>query len=144
MRDVVGPDLTATQFADPASLLTHVLDPNRYVAPNHVQYIVSDRSGRVYTGLVASETAASLTLRRARGGGGHAPPQPGRRADQHPGKSLIPEDFASSADPDGGGRPRRPSCSKSRSGPAPRARGPPERLDVGTLPGLVESEGRAK
>ncbi len=29
----VGPDLTATQFADPASLLTHVLDPNRYVAP---------------------------------------------------------------------------------------------------------------
>ena len=34
----VGPDLTATQFAEPEALLSHILDPNRYVAPNHVQH----------------------------------------------------------------------------------------------------------
>src|SRR5207245_1667083 len=53
----VGPDLTATQFADPASLLTHILEPNRYVAPNDVQYVVSDKDGRIYSGLIVSETA---------------------------------------------------------------------------------------
>src|SRR6185437_12516195 len=30
----VGPDLTATQFDQPEALLTHFLEPNRYVAPN--------------------------------------------------------------------------------------------------------------
>jgi putative heme-binding domain-containing protein len=136
----VGPDLTATQFDDPASLLTHVLDPNRYVAPKDVQYIVSDKSGRIYTGLIASETAASLTLRRAEGAEDTILRS---QVDEltSTGKSLMPEDFASrltaleAAD-------LVAHLLQSRSGP--RAAGPPEQLDIGTLPGLIEPEGRAK
>jgi putative heme-binding domain-containing protein len=63
----VGPDLTATQFREPDALMTHILEPSRFVPPNYVQYLVSDRSGRVLSGLIASETPSSLTLRRAEG-----------------------------------------------------------------------------
>ncbi|HLH27911.1 MAG TPA: c-type cytochrome [Acidimicrobiales bacterium] len=134
----VGPDLTATQFADPTSLLTHILDPNRYVAPNYVQYIVSDKDGRVYTGLIASETAASLTLRRAEG------VQDTILRSQideltSTGKSLMPEDIASRLTP-AEAADLVAFLLDSRSG-APAA-GPAERLDIGTLPGMVEPEGR--
>ena len=61
----VGPDLTATQFREPDALLTHIVEPNRFIPPNYVQYLVSDRSGRVFSGLIASGTPSSLTLRRA-------------------------------------------------------------------------------
>jgi putative heme-binding domain-containing protein len=47
--------------------MTQILEPNRFVSPNYVQYFVSDRSGRVFSGLIASETPSSLTLRRAEG-----------------------------------------------------------------------------
>ncbi len=63
----VGPDLSATQFRESDALLTHIVEPNRFVPPNYVQYIVSDRSGRVYSGLIVSETPSSMTLRRAEG-----------------------------------------------------------------------------
>jgi putative heme-binding domain-containing protein len=49
---------------DPESLLTHILDPNLYVLPNYVQYVVTDKKGRTYTGLIASQTATSITLKR--------------------------------------------------------------------------------
>jgi putative heme-binding domain-containing protein len=135
----VGPDLTATQFADAASLLTHVLDPNRYVAPNYVQYIVSDRSGRVYTGLIASETAASLTLRRAEGA---EDTLLRGQVDEltSTGKSLMPEDFASRLAPTEAAD-LVAFLLKSRSDTP--AAVPPERLDIGTLPGLLEPGGRA-
>ena len=140
MPDAVGTDLTATQFADPASLLTHVLDPNRYVAPNYVQYIVSDRSGRVYTGLVASETAASLTLRRAEGADDTLLRSQVDKLTST-GKSLMPEDFAFRLTPTEAAD-LVAFLLKSRSD-LPTAV-PLERLDIGTLPGLVEPEGRAK
>lgn len=60
----VGPDLTSSSHRDPAALLTHILDPNQYVLPNYVQYLVVDKSGRNYTGVIAAETATSITLRR--------------------------------------------------------------------------------
>jgi putative heme-binding domain-containing protein len=46
-------------------VMTHVLDPNREVAPNFVQYIVTIDDGRVSTGIIANETATSITLKRA-------------------------------------------------------------------------------
>lgn len=131
----VGPDLTATQFAEPEALLTHILDPNRYVAPNYVQYVVSDKGGRVYTGLIASETASSLTLRRAEGAEDTILRS---QIDElaGTGKSLMPEDFAS--------RLSHQEAAdlvtfllKSRT-PKPQAEG----LDIGTLPGLVEPEAK--
>ena len=35
--------------------------------PNFVQYVVSDKNGRVYSGVIAGQTATSLTLRRQQG-----------------------------------------------------------------------------
>ncbi len=63
----VGPNLLAVRHRSPDELLTHILDPNREVAPNFVEYIVSQADGRVATGIIAAETATSITLRRAEG-----------------------------------------------------------------------------
>src|SRR5262249_9702526 len=49
----------------PEQLLTDILDPSREVDPRFLQYVVTLVDGRVITGLIASETAGSLTLRRA-------------------------------------------------------------------------------
>lgn len=62
----IGPDLTSSSRHDPAALLVHILDPNRFVPPNYVQYVIVDDSGRSYNGMVAAETATSITLRRAK------------------------------------------------------------------------------
>jgi putative membrane-bound dehydrogenase-like protein len=61
----VGPDLTTSSSRDAEELLTHILDPNKYVLPNYMQYQVADNNGRVTTGLIVSQTAASITLRGA-------------------------------------------------------------------------------
>jgi putative membrane-bound dehydrogenase-like protein len=60
----VGPELTSSPARDSSALLAHILDPNQYVLPNYVQYLVTDRDGRVYSGLIAAETATAITLRR--------------------------------------------------------------------------------
>jgi putative heme-binding domain-containing protein len=63
----VGPNLLAVRHRSAEELLTHILDPNREVAPNFVEYVVSRTDGRVATGIVATETATSITLVRAEG-----------------------------------------------------------------------------
>lgn len=63
----VGPDLASSPSRDPEALLTHVLDPNRYVLPNYVQYQVIDASGRIYIGIMAGQTATSITLQGQEG-----------------------------------------------------------------------------
>ena len=63
----LGPDLTGSPSRDPATLLVNVLDPNANIPPSSVQYFVIDQDGRTYSGVIAAETATSLTLRR--GGG---------------------------------------------------------------------------
>ena len=42
-----------------------MLDPNREVDPRYVSYVVTSKSGRVFSGIIAVETSSSLTLRRA-------------------------------------------------------------------------------
>jgi putative membrane-bound dehydrogenase-like protein len=62
----VGPDLlSALRTKTPETLLVDILDPSRDVDPRYIEYVVTLRDGRVATGLIAAETAASLTLRRA-------------------------------------------------------------------------------
>lgn len=61
----VGPSLLAVNRRTPAEILVHVLDPNREVAPQYQLYTLVLRDGRLATGIVASETATSITLRRA-------------------------------------------------------------------------------
>jgi putative heme-binding domain-containing protein len=63
----VGPDLTSPSSRDPEAILANILDPNRYVAPASVQYLVVDKLGRNFTGMLASETASSITLTRGNG-----------------------------------------------------------------------------
>jgi putative heme-binding domain-containing protein len=60
----VGPNLALTKHRTPEELLLHVLDPNREVQPAYIQYTIIDRSGGIHSGLIAAETASSITLRR--------------------------------------------------------------------------------
>jgi putative membrane-bound dehydrogenase-like protein len=63
----VGPNLALTKHRTPEELLLHIVDPNREVQPAFLQYTVVDTSGRVFTGLIAADTATSITLRRDKG-----------------------------------------------------------------------------
>jgi putative heme-binding domain-containing protein len=61
----VGPSLETVQHRSPQEILIHVLDPSREVSPQFLDYAVRLTDGRVVTGLIAGETDAGLTLRRA-------------------------------------------------------------------------------
>ncbi|MCI0457651.1 MAG: CehA/McbA family metallohydrolase [Gemmataceae bacterium] len=60
----IGPNLASSPARDPEALLTHILDPNQYVLPNYVQYVLVNKKGRVFTGMIAAQTATSVTLKR--------------------------------------------------------------------------------
>ena len=62
----VGPDLlSALRTKTREGLLIDIFDPSREVDPRYINYIVNTKSGRVFTGMIAAETASSITLRRA-------------------------------------------------------------------------------
>src|SRR5205085_848039 len=42
----VGPNLTSSSFRDPGALMVQIFDPNQYVLPKYVQYLLADRNGR--------------------------------------------------------------------------------------------------
>ena len=63
----LGPNLALIRNRTPQALIEAILDPNRDVAPNYVSYVLVDDSGRTTTGLILSETAASLTIGRDKG-----------------------------------------------------------------------------
>jgi putative heme-binding domain-containing protein len=63
----VGPDLATVSGRSPEDLLMHLLDPNREVQPNFMNYNVATTDGRVFSGIIVSETASALTLKRAEG-----------------------------------------------------------------------------
>jgi putative heme-binding domain-containing protein len=129
----VGPDLTATQFREADALMTHILEPNRFVPPNYVQYLASDRNGRVYAGLVASETASSLTLRRAEGAEDTILKSQIEELTST-GKSLMPEDLATKLN--------QQEMADLVAYLLSAHRGTPEsgRLDIGTEAGAIEPE----
>ena len=104
------------------------------MAPGDVQYIVSDQTGRIFTGLIASETASSLTLRRA-DGADDTILRSQIEALSSTGKSLMPEDFAAKL------THQEAADLLAFLLQARSARPGGERLDIGTLPGLAEPEG---
>jgi putative heme-binding domain-containing protein len=57
--------LATISHRSPSELLVAILDPNREVGPNFMQYTVVLDDGRIATGLIFSETPTSITLRRA-------------------------------------------------------------------------------
>jgi putative membrane-bound dehydrogenase-like protein len=63
----VGPDLATLNDKSRESLLSAILDPNRAVEAKYAAFTVATVDGRVLSGLVASESATSVTLRRQEG-----------------------------------------------------------------------------
>ncbi|MBK8094752.1 MAG: c-type cytochrome [Verrucomicrobiaceae bacterium] len=64
----VGPHLGTIKAWTADQLVTNILDPNREVSPNFALYLVETNDGRTLSGLITSETAGNLTLKRADGG----------------------------------------------------------------------------
>ena len=60
----IGPNLATLQNRGAETILLNVLDPNREVNPQYVNYILVTTEGRSITGLIAAETATSVTLKR--------------------------------------------------------------------------------
>jgi putative membrane-bound dehydrogenase-like protein len=61
----VGPDLlSALRNKSREQLLADVLDPSREVDPRYLNYLVTTKKGQTLSGLIAAETASSITLRR--------------------------------------------------------------------------------
>ncbi|MCA1685855.1 MAG: c-type cytochrome, partial [Planctomycetia bacterium] len=63
----VGPDLAALDDRSPDALLVAVFDPSRAFEAKFTEYTVHLADGRVRTGMIATETASALTLRRQQG-----------------------------------------------------------------------------
>ena len=60
-----GPNIAAMKNRGPEAILLNVLDPNREVNPQYLSYAALLTDGRTITGMIASETATSLTFKRA-------------------------------------------------------------------------------
>ena len=136
----IGPDLTGSPSRDAVALLNNILDPNAYVLPGYVQYAVSDRDGRSYTGIIASETASSLTLRRG-DGAQDTLLRSQVEAMTSTGQSLMPEGLEKTITKQDmadliaflRGAHRGDAGEEAEPGTAPK-------LDIGTLPGLIEPD----
>jgi putative membrane-bound dehydrogenase-like protein len=63
----VGPDLAALSAKSPRYLLEEILDPNKNVDTRYVEYLAVTRNGRSLTGILASESTTSITLRGQEG-----------------------------------------------------------------------------
>lgn len=63
----VGPNLAGVRRRTAEEILVNILDPNREVSPEFIEYAVAIDDGRVATGLVASETPSGVTLRGREG-----------------------------------------------------------------------------
>ncbi|MCE9594313.1 MAG: ThuA domain-containing protein [Planctomycetes bacterium] len=63
----VGPDLTGMGTHGAKELLPVVLDPNRTVEAAYVEYVAVTDDERIFTGVLARDTAESIVLRSATG-----------------------------------------------------------------------------
>lgn len=61
----VGPDLASTQNKSIDDLLIALLDPNREAQPAFINYTAQTVDGKVFTGIISAENAASVTLKRS-------------------------------------------------------------------------------
>jgi putative heme-binding domain-containing protein len=61
----VGPEISDTLGKTPAQILNDILDPNAAIDSNYINYLITTKDGKVLTGIIAAETASSLTLKRA-------------------------------------------------------------------------------
>ena len=94
----VGPNLATVTGRTPEDLLVHILDPNREVAANYLNYNVATTDGRVLTGLIAEESANAVTLKRAEGVT-DVVPRTRIEAIASTGLSLMPEGLETGLEP---------------------------------------------
>ena len=64
---MVGPDLSDVRNRSREALLYDILDPNRKLEPRFTDYSVVDDEGRVFNGLIVSETPEHIILKQAEG-----------------------------------------------------------------------------
>jgi putative heme-binding domain-containing protein len=58
----IGPDLTTANRQDRAALLGNIVDPSAVVRREYVTYTVTAISGQVYSGLIAEQDGATITV----------------------------------------------------------------------------------
>jgi len=61
----IGPSLITVRHRTAPELLTQILDPNREVGPNYMQFAVAINNGQVLAGMIAEESPSDLTLKQA-------------------------------------------------------------------------------
>lgn len=61
---VVGPDLSVITRKSDEMLVSDVMDPNNQITVGYNQYTVITEDGKIFTGILAAETATSVTLRK--------------------------------------------------------------------------------
>ncbi|WP_158261160.1 MULTISPECIES: PVC-type heme-binding CxxCH protein [Pirellulaceae] len=94
----VGPDLTGLTNKSPEALAVAILDPNRAVEDKFIEYATVTDDGRTFSGILASESGTSVTLR----GQGGKEQTVLREEIEHlrsTSRSLMPEGFEQVLDP---------------------------------------------
>ena len=59
----VGPDLSGINNKTREELLTSILNPSFAIEPRYVNYVLTTKDGRMYDGVIVSETPGAITLR---------------------------------------------------------------------------------
>ncbi|MDA0347138.1 MAG: c-type cytochrome [Verrucomicrobia bacterium] len=59
----IGPNLASLTDRNPASLLSGILDPNAVVEGKYSSYLATLKDGRVFLGILISETGANITIK---------------------------------------------------------------------------------
>ncbi len=60
----VAPDISDSRTKTPIQILTDILQPNRAIDSNYISYTIVTTDGRALTGIIASETGGSVTIRQ--------------------------------------------------------------------------------
>ena len=94
----IGPDLGTMADKPAPELVVAILDPNRAVDPAYTAYTAITKDDREFTGVLASESATSITLRLA-GGAQEQILRADLRQFTSSGRSLMPEGFESALRP---------------------------------------------
>jgi len=63
----LAPDISDSREKTPAQILTDIIQPNRAIDSNYFSYSATTTDGRVHTGILASETSTSVTLKQQEG-----------------------------------------------------------------------------
>jgi putative membrane-bound dehydrogenase-like protein len=94
----VGPDLGSVAFKPIDYLLTAILDPNRAVESRYTGYLAVTKNDQEYSGVIAAETANSITMRLA-GGSDVVILRSELKDLSSTGRSLMPDGFESTLNP---------------------------------------------